>query len=208
MHIGDRISAARKSKGFSQQQLGDAVNQAQTTISSWERGRTEPSRADVEKVAHALGIASSSLEPEQVELGNSNIRVIGRIGDTTSGKISPVFDLWAPSLPGAPADAMIVESTTQLREFAEEGTLLYFGFMSQEPADTAIDALALVHLRGEDLPRVARLVRGSEIGKYDLAPFIGPRIRDADIAWAAEMIGHISARQAQRVLVRGAHNAA
>ncbi len=56
MEIGNRIAAARNYKGWSQARLAEAVGQAQTTVSSWERGRTEPSRADVARIAEALGV--------------------------------------------------------------------------------------------------------------------------------------------------------
>jgi transcriptional regulator with XRE-family HTH domain len=62
MQIGDRISSARTAAGWSQKKLGDAVGQGQTTISSWERGRTEPSREDVQRIASALGIDVAHLE--------------------------------------------------------------------------------------------------------------------------------------------------
>lgn len=62
MAIGERIALARRGAGWSQAKLATAVSQAQTTISSWERGRTEPTREDVQRVADALGIDPVQLE--------------------------------------------------------------------------------------------------------------------------------------------------
>jgi transcriptional regulator with XRE-family HTH domain len=207
MHIGQKIADARKARGWSQTKLADAVNQAQTTISSWERGRTEPSRADVEKVSLALGV------PIEADLNASGgasrlIRVLGRAGDAPDGTVTPVFDLWAPSIPGAPGDTIIVEVSTQLREFADEGTLLYFGFVSDRPADAVLDAVSIVKMDGDELPRIGRLLRGSVKGRFDFAPFMGPKVRDAAVNWAAELIGHLAARQARELVVLKAGNAA
>jgi len=60
--LGLRITLARKNRGWSQTRLAEAVNQAQTTISSWERGRTEPSRGDVRRIAQVLNIDVAQLE--------------------------------------------------------------------------------------------------------------------------------------------------
>lgn len=62
MKIGDRIAQLRQARGMSQVALARAVGTAQTTISSWERNRTEPSRSDVERVAMALGVKPSKIE--------------------------------------------------------------------------------------------------------------------------------------------------
>ncbi len=62
MAIGDQIRQHRTRAGCSQVWLADKVGVSQNTISSWETGRTEPSRADVRKVAQALSIDVSLLE--------------------------------------------------------------------------------------------------------------------------------------------------
>lgn len=62
MGIGERIAAARKAAGVSQGKLGQLVGAVQTTVSSWERGRTEPTREDVQRIAAALDVTAASLE--------------------------------------------------------------------------------------------------------------------------------------------------
>jgi SOS-response transcriptional repressor LexA len=62
MSIGARILAARKAKGWSQEKLADAIGQAQTTVSSWERSRTEPRREDVVRIASKLQIPLAEIE--------------------------------------------------------------------------------------------------------------------------------------------------
>ena len=41
-NFADQLTAARKAAGMTQEQLADAVHVARNTISSWERGRTQP----------------------------------------------------------------------------------------------------------------------------------------------------------------------
>ena len=62
MNIGEYIRSSRVKAGRSQAWLADAIGVKQNTISSWEKGRTEPSRADTRKIAAALSIDISSLE--------------------------------------------------------------------------------------------------------------------------------------------------
>lgn len=62
MHIGDRIAAARKARGISQAELGNVVHVGQTTVSSWEKGRTEPTREAVKKIAQYFRMEIAELE--------------------------------------------------------------------------------------------------------------------------------------------------
>lgn len=62
MPIGEHIRRCREEAGQSQTWLAQQVGVAQTTVSSWESGRTQPSRADARKVAQALSVDISRLE--------------------------------------------------------------------------------------------------------------------------------------------------
>ena len=62
MPIGQHIRRFREQAGRSQTWLADKVGVGQTTISSWESGRTEPSRSDTRKVAQALSVDIALLE--------------------------------------------------------------------------------------------------------------------------------------------------
>lgn len=79
MKIGDRIARARQAKGMSQRALALAVGTAQTTISSWERNRTEPTRADVERVALALLMKPSELEMSGADAEHRQVPVVGYV---------------------------------------------------------------------------------------------------------------------------------
>src|SRR5574338_16062 len=62
MAIGDHVRKQRVRAGRSQVWLAEKLGLSQNTISSWETGRTEPSRADTRRVADALSIDISLLE--------------------------------------------------------------------------------------------------------------------------------------------------
>ncbi len=62
MPIGQHIRRFREKAGRSQAWLGEKIGVGQTTISSWESGRTEPTRSDTRKVAQALSIDIALLE--------------------------------------------------------------------------------------------------------------------------------------------------
>ncbi len=66
---------------MSQIALGDAVGAAQTTISSWERGRTEPTREDVQRIAEALRLSAGELELEFGPEGSGRtVPLVGYVG--------------------------------------------------------------------------------------------------------------------------------
>lgn len=86
MGIGDRIRLARGR--MSQEELGKRVNQGQTTISSWERGRTEPTRDDVKRVAAALDVPLAELEgPFIVPASDGRVHSIPLLSWTTAGSL-------------------------------------------------------------------------------------------------------------------------
>lgn len=62
MRLGERIRHFREQAGRSQTWLAEKVGVGQTTVSSWESGRTEPGRSDTRKVAEALSVDISLLE--------------------------------------------------------------------------------------------------------------------------------------------------
>ena len=49
--ISERIKEQRKKMRYTQKQLADKVNVSPQVISNWERGYTEPSADDINKLA-------------------------------------------------------------------------------------------------------------------------------------------------------------
>jgi transcriptional regulator with XRE-family HTH domain len=78
MAVGSRIRKAREARGLTQGKLAEAINQAQTTISSWERGRTEPTREDVARVASIIGVPVAELEGAVAT--SDSVAVVGYVG--------------------------------------------------------------------------------------------------------------------------------
>ena len=56
-----RITEARNARGWSQEQLAEAVGTTQQTLQRWESGRTDPQVGKVEAVSAALGVTMSYL---------------------------------------------------------------------------------------------------------------------------------------------------
>ena len=59
--FGKRVSAIRKERGFSQEDLADAADLHRTYISSLERGRRNPTLVTIKSLAHALGVSMGDL---------------------------------------------------------------------------------------------------------------------------------------------------
>lgn len=59
MTLGRWLRTQREAAGLSQAGLATAAGVDQTTISGWERGRTDLSRADLVRVFEVLGVPES-----------------------------------------------------------------------------------------------------------------------------------------------------
>lgn len=59
--IGDRIKQYRKEKGFTQEQLANAVGVSVMTIRRFEAGTREPKAFMLEKIADCLGVPMATL---------------------------------------------------------------------------------------------------------------------------------------------------
>ncbi|MBX9814057.1 MAG: XRE family transcriptional regulator [Sphingomonas sp.] len=62
MSLGQRIAEARRAKGWSQQQLADAIGSSQSTVAGWETDKRTPKRADVARIAIKTGVSVAELE--------------------------------------------------------------------------------------------------------------------------------------------------
>lgn len=61
--IGDWVRAARASKGWNQDQLGDAVGVTKANVSHWETGKHEPSFGQLLKIRDATGYPLRDVGP-------------------------------------------------------------------------------------------------------------------------------------------------
>ncbi len=71
MSINDRIKEARKNKGITQEQLGELIGVAKTTITGYEKNR-EPSAAKVGEIADALDVDVNYLFQDEVKKLHEN----------------------------------------------------------------------------------------------------------------------------------------
>lgn len=97
MTLGSRIAAARQQRGWSQKKLGDAVNKSAGTIWSWESGRTEPTRQDIQNVAVKLGIPLGQIEDFGHELRAFGIIQVPLISWVSAGLASETGDANGPA---------------------------------------------------------------------------------------------------------------
>lgn len=80
MSIGERIRDARARLRMSQADLGKAVNVAQTTISKWEKGGSEPSREEAGRLATALHVDVIDLWGMDTDEDGRKVRLMGYLG--------------------------------------------------------------------------------------------------------------------------------
>lgn len=197
MDIGDRIKAARSAARLSQQKLGDKVNQAQTTISSWERGRTEPTRDDVVRLADALGttvaaleglIEESSPKDEQRPTGYPKIGTVGAGG---AGEYADDFAMGAADdyiepMPGMPVNGDIIVLDVDGDSMVPavfDGDLAFFGPVRKD-VDALLNKRVMARLAdGRKFFKV--LKRGTGAGLYTLRSLnpATPDIEDVQIEW-------------------------
>jgi len=59
--LGENILKLRKSKGLSQEQLGEQINVTRQTISNWELGETSPNPEQLKLLSKALNISVDEL---------------------------------------------------------------------------------------------------------------------------------------------------
>ncbi len=87
-HIGDNINAIRVDAGLSQVQLAEISGTSQTTISSWECGKTQPRQSNIEQILKALPYLTFD-DIVSDEAGFAK-RLLGQTG-ATEASTAPLF---------------------------------------------------------------------------------------------------------------------
>lgn len=59
--LGERIRAAREASGWTQQQLGDALDISSQAVSQWEKNKTKPSLSALVRLSNELGCSLTEL---------------------------------------------------------------------------------------------------------------------------------------------------
>lgn len=61
MSFGERLKAARKAKGLTQEQLAKIIGVAKSTLTGYEKGNREPDVLKIHALANALDVTGDSL---------------------------------------------------------------------------------------------------------------------------------------------------
>lgn len=179
---------------WSQVKLGLAVGAGQTTVSSWERGRTEPTRDDVLRVASALGVEVAQLELDEPSAPAERPRGYPHIGKVGAGGLGAYEDDYAlgaaldyiEPLPGMPVEEHVIVldiDGDSMVPAVFDGDLTFFG-----PIRRDVDALLnkRVMARLSDGRKYFKILkRGTEPGLYTLRSLnpAFPDIEDVNVEW-------------------------
>lgn len=110
MAIGDQIRRYRTQAGYSQAWLAEQLGVSQNTISSWETGRTEPSRSDSRRVAQVLSVDVSALElgdEAAAEDGRTEAKRFNNLYTHGFVRVAACAPVVAPADPAANAEAIL-----------------------------------------------------------------------------------------------------
>lgn len=188
MAIADRIAAARRHKGWSQLRLARALGAAQTTVSSWERGRTEPSREDARRIAEALEIPLARLELGAADT-RSEVPVVGYVG---AGAAAHYYAEGQGNLDEVPApdDASPATVAVEIRgeslgSFFNEW-LVFYDDVREPVTPDLIGRLCVVGLADGRI-LIKKIKRSTSPGLYHLLSQTEDPIFDAEVLWAARV---------------------
>lgn len=97
MTIGEWIKAARKHKGWSQEQLGECIGRTKANVGHWETGKHAPSLEQVSAIslatgypAPSIGITSPARQTEQSGVYTDKQSVLTDAGSVPRGRLVPV----------------------------------------------------------------------------------------------------------------------
>jgi len=82
--INEKIRTARANMNMSQAALANAVGVSQSTVASWEKGRTEPDTVMIGRLAQVLKVTTDTLlgiQSEQLVLPEGIADLAKKIGD-------------------------------------------------------------------------------------------------------------------------------
>lgn len=189
MKIGSRIAKARRAAGMSQQELADKIGTGQTTISSWERERTEPTRDDVQRVAKALNIPLTDLEIGDVAKRDLLVKVVGYVGAGDAAHFydeaqGPLDMVQAPPNATELTVASIIRGPSIGRNF--DGWTVYYDEVREPVREDHLGRLCVVGL--PDGRVLVKWIHASRTpGIYHLHSETEPPINDQEIIWSARV---------------------
>lgn len=141
----DRIAAARKRAGLTQEQLGELLGVTRQAVSKWESGQTVPDALTAARLCEALHVSADYVllgkEPEesgvQVPPADTPPDTCPCCGRSVDGTICPTCGYPLPTVPPRGRRyAVLATSQYYANEHAEEMLIRYCG-MSREQARQA-----------------------------------------------------------------------
>lgn len=190
MGIGERIAEARRAKGWSQARLGEEVGAVQTTVSSWERGRTEPTREDVQRIAAALGVSVGALElPTRGGSSRATVPLVGYVGAGAEAHFYASADeglgeVEAP--PGATGQTRAAEVRGESLGKLFEHWLVFYDDVRTPVTPDLIGKLCIVGLP-DDKVLVKLIQRSRTQGLFHLLSNNEAPMLDQEVTWAAKV---------------------
>lgn len=183
MTLGARIAAFRRARRWSQATLAKLVNVAQTTISKWEKDKSEPSRDEKLRLLAALQVSYSDLEPLAALQKRRKVPLMGYVGagqaleySTSSGLLEEID---CPIDVPEGATALRVRGDS-MRPFLKSGSVLIFWREGLDPADF-LGELCVVHTES-GAAYVKYVERGSTPDTWTLTSLNAEPIRDARLS--------------------------
>ncbi len=190
--ISERIAAARRLAGWSQQRLARAVGAAQTTVSSWERGRTEPTRDDVRRIAQALELPVARLELDGVDRAAPGREAAPLVGFVSAGSRAHFFADGQGPFDEVPAPEGSTERTVaveirgdSLGSFFNEW-LVYYDDVRAPVTPDLIGRLCVVGV-ADGRVLIKKIKTSQTPGLYHLLSQTEEPILDVEVLWAARV---------------------
>lgn len=106
MDFSERLKKLRKETGLTQKELSENLNVAQPRILEWEKGKRNPNKKSLEKIASFFNVSVSYL------LGETNIRSTSRINEILE------------QLPELRQQKIIIYAENQLKEYLSEKNII------------------------------------------------------------------------------------
>lgn len=189
MTLGDRIRLAREAAGHSQASLARKLGTAQTTISKWERGASEPGRDDIKRLAQVLRIPVSVIE--DIPAAGETRRTIPVMGYVGGGQVVEPLngdfgldEIIAPPMAPIEAQAAIIRGSSMAPAYRDGNVVIWWDWY-EDPRPIL------------GLPSICKLTNGSMALKmiepgsaphlwtlHSINPSVTP-IRDVQLAGAA-----------------------
>ena len=64
MSIGEKIKAARKETGYTQEQVAQKLSVSRSTVANWENGKSRPNDNKLKEISDLFNISSEDLTNE------------------------------------------------------------------------------------------------------------------------------------------------